>query len=558
MVAYEIVRRLQNQLRRERGLTPKREAPVRVALAHPNTYHVGMSNLGLQVVYRMFNEHPAFLCERFFLPTPSLQDLHRKSTTPLLTLESQQPVNTFNLIAFSVSFEFDYVWLKRMLKLARLPAYRHERQNHHPIVLVGGPCAWMNPLPLTPYVDVFALGDGEPLVEYIIEAFLEHRDRTARLKALAEHPAFYVPDIHGDHPLVLRETGRKPAFVRAGETVTPPHSCILTPDTEFGQTFLIEIMRGCPHWCRFCWIGYNHLPLKFAPIDAIFDLIDRRAPSDATIGLIGASPADHPRFRDLIEGILERGYEVTVSSLRIDTLDADLLYALRRAGKRNLTMAPETGSDRLRKVVRKPLTNADLIRVVEQAVEMGFSSVKLYYIIGFPGETRDDLLETVEVLRQLSAIASRAKRSFIIRPSFNCLVPKPNTPFQYAPMLDEETYQERIRWLKRQLRPLPSIHASFMNPLYAYYQAVLSLGDASVARIVDAVENKDGAWRSVIRDVMDDYRDLFFRSEKRFVLERQYVSIGYREDFIKKEYLKAVQSAEMGLPAGDVVNSTKP
>ena len=540
MIAHDLVERLKRQRSREHGIPIKREARVRVALAHPNTYHVGMSNLGLQVVYRMFNAHPAFLCERFFLPSPALQQVHHRTRTPLLTIESRRPVNTFDIVAFSTSFEFDYVWLLRMLKLAHIPPYRAEREAHHPIVLVGGPCAWMNPLPIARFVDVFALGDGEPLVEKIMDVFLEHPDREARLAALAEDPAFYVPAIHGDHATVLRDTQRRPAFVRAGTDVEPPHSCIITPDTEFGNTFLLEIMRGCPHWCRFCWIGYNHLPLKFAPVERILELVDARAPEGVTIGLIGASPADHPQFRDILEGVIERGFPVTVSSLRIDTLDRSLLEVLKRAGKRNLTMAPETGSDELRRVVRKPLTNEDLIRVVEEAVALGFSSVKLYYILGLPGETPADLEETVAVLAKLSDIASRASHSFLIRASFNCLVPKPNTPFQYAPMPDEKTFQERIRWMKKRVRRMPSIHASFMNPLYAYYQAVLSLGDASVADLVETIEARDGAWRAVIREEIDRYREILFDPATRLALDRQFVSMGYRDDFVKKEYEKAI------------------
>jgi len=546
---YSIVETLKRQRERERFLIPlKRHAPWRVALAHPNTYHVGMSNLGLQAAYRVWNEEPDFLCERFFLPTAAQQVAYVRSRTPLLTVESQRPVDEFDVVAFSISFELDYVWLVRMLRMAHLPVYRAERAEGHPLVVVGGPCAWMNPLPMAPYVDVFALGDAELLVPVIDAALRNYRTRADRLAFLASQPGFYVPDVHGTDPAVLKAKVLRPRFVSARTPIDPPYSCILTPDTEFGDTFLVEIMRGCVHWCRFCWIGYNH-SLRFASAERFLEIVRTYAPADATVGILGGSPTDHPEFRTMLRALVEEGRPVTVSSLRIDTLDEELLTLLRRAGKRSVTMAPETGSDELRRVVRKPLTNDDLFRAVEAIARLGFQSVKLYYIIGFPTETWDHLRETVEGLRRLSAIAQRYSPHLVIRPSFNCLIPKPGTPFQYAAMEPEDVLTEKINYLKRELNRLPYVHATFMSPLYAYYQAILSLGDASVSDLIEAIEAQDGAWRDVVRHRLADYADLLFRERRAYAFPHEFITVGFRPGFLEEEYRKALAEASTEAPA---------
>lgn len=538
-----IIRFWEHQLARERGPAPKREALVKIALAHPNTYHVGMSNLGLQAVYQLFNEGPSFLCERFFLPPATMQNLHRTSRTPLLTLENRRPTNRMDVLAFTVSFEFDYIWLLRMLKLSHIPILSHQRKPSHPLVIVGGPCAWMNPLPIAPYVDAFAMGDGEPLVDILRTAFLDYRGREQTLEYLATQPGFYVPAVHGMDPKELQALGLHPVFVLSRGEKDPAHSVILTPDTEFSNTFLIEIMRGCPHWCRFCWIGYNHLPLRFAPRDRILHIVREKAPPTAVIGLIGASPADHPEFRQILDDLRALKKSVTVSSLRIDTLDFELLESLRRAGKKNLTMAPETGSDELRRIVHKPLTNQDLERVVEYAARLGFQSIKLYFILGLPGETQEHLEETVHLMENLSKHAQRSRRNLVIRPNFNCLIPKPNTPFQFAPMEEESILRGKIQFLKSHLHPLPRIQASFMNPVYAYYQAILSLGGVEVSHLVECVEARDGAWRSVVKERLQEYAALLFYERSENHLPFRFLRMGHRADFLTQEYVKAQNQA---------------
>ncbi len=547
-MTYRLVQALQKQRQRERILIPiKTHARCRVALAHPNTYHVGMSNLGLQAVYRWLNMDPLFLCERFFLPPPEEQAIYRRSHTPLLTLETQRPVDTFDIVAFSVSFEFDYVWLLRLLRLVHLPPYAADRDERHPLVIVGGPCAWMNPLPIAPFVDVFALGDAEMLLPVLKEAWFGFRQKADRLAFLAKHPGFYVPGIHGTDPDTLRRNLRVAQFVRSTEDYVPPFSCVLTPDTEFGNTFLIEIMRGCVHWCRFCWIGYNH-NLRFAPLQKVQEVVHTYAPQDATVGLIGGSPADHPEFIPMLRWLVETGRSVTVSSLRIDTLNEELLALLRRAGKRNITMAPETGSDRLRKIVRKPLTNDDLVRAVETIARYGFRSVKLYYIIGFPGETWEDLEMTVDILRRLSEVVDRMGGRLVVRPSFNCLIPKPGTPFQYVAMEPETVWQEKIRYLKRALKSTPYIRPTFMHPLYAYYQAILSLGGVEATLLVEAIERADGAWRAIVRHRLADFADLLFRERYTVTMPNAFISVGLRSDFLNREYEKA-RALTMPTPA---------
>ncbi len=533
------------QTSRERPLVRVREsAPVECALAHPNAYSIGMSNLGLHAIYRMLNEDPRSRCERFFLPPKDIESIHIRSRIPLVTCESLKPVNTFDVVAFSTSFEFDYVWIIRMLKLAQIPLYSKDRTEYDPIVLMGGPCSWMNPLPMAHFIDVFAMGDGEKLVPILLDIFTKYQTRTERLEALARSPFFYVPGVHGFDGKVFQTGQKRPVFISAREKRRPATSAILTPDTVFSNMYLIEMMKGCPHWCRFCWIGYNHPLLSFTDSEVFFDIVDTEVPHDISLGLVGSSPADHPSIEKILKGLLTRHKKFSFSSLRIDSLNMERLKALRMAGKKSFTIAPETGSDELRhKVVRKPLTNDDLIHVTQTAVRLGFRSVKMYIIIGFPQESWDHLKESVETFRILSQVASQSK-SFVVKLSINCLIPKPNTPFQYAPVEDEHSLNEKIRFLKSSLKKLPNIRATFMNPLYAYYQTVLSLGGAELHSFLLEVEKNDGHWRSVFRGHFSDFRSLLFDSKARDAISSHTVPVGYRSDFLRKEYEKVVMPEE--------------
>src|SRR5262245_44119664 len=343
---------------------------LRVALAFPNTYWVGMSNLGFQTVYRLFNAQDHAVCERVFLPPKQELAALASSRTPIVTLESQSPVGEFDVLAFSVSFEWDYVNVLTMLRLAGVPIYAAERGPRHPLIVIGGAVTFVNPEPLAPFADVIAAGEGEVLVPALDRAFHEASDRSDLLKQLAGVRGFYVPSFYepqygADGRLsgyrVSPASGAtipvRKAALKTTEAVDPPATGIFTPDTEFGSRFLVEVVRGCANLCRFCWAGYNYLPVRAFPADRILELAERARPHSNKAGLVSIALCDHPQIEEILTRLSGMGYSISPASLRLDDITPDMIRLLRESGERSITIAPETGSDRLRRVINKTITN---------------------------------------------------------------------------------------------------------------------------------------------------------------------------------------------------------
>src|SRR5690242_15948139 len=327
---------------------------LRVALAFPNTYWVGMSNLGLQTVYTLFNAEPDVVCERFFLPPKQELAQLVAARAPLVTLESQTPVGEFDVIAFSVSFEWDYVNVLTLLRLAGVPRYAAERSDRHPLVLIGGAVTFVNPEPLAPFAEVIAAGEGEVLVPCLERAFREATGRADLLRRLSAERGFYVPSyyepsygsdgaligfsaLHGaDVPLPVKK-----AAVKTTEALDPPATRIFTPDTEFGSRFLVEVVRGCANLCRFCWAGYNYLPVRAFPTDRILELAECARQHASRAGLVSIALCDHPDIERILGRLGELGYSISPASLRLDDLTQPIVSMLRASGERTITIAPE-------------------------------------------------------------------------------------------------------------------------------------------------------------------------------------------------------------------------
>ncbi|HEV3139781.1 MAG TPA: radical SAM protein, partial [Vicinamibacterales bacterium] len=343
---------------------------LRVALAFPNTYWVGMSNLGYQTVYRLFNADPDIVCERFFLPPKQELAAMSAANAPLLTLESQTPVGEFDVVAFSVSFEWDYVNVLTLLRLAGIPRYAAERNARHPLIVVGGAVTFVNPEPLAPFADAIAAGEGEVLVPGLRRAFGEAGSRPELLRLLARERGFYVPSFYepqyaadgslagyavlphvdSSGPSAAAQPVRK-AALKTTEAVDPPVTSIFTPDTEFGSRFLVEVVRGCANLCRFCWAGYNYLPVRAFPAERILALAEAARPHASRVGLVSIALCDHPEIERILANLLEMGYAISPASLRLDDLTESIVRTLTASGERTITIAPETGSDRLRRVI---------------------------------------------------------------------------------------------------------------------------------------------------------------------------------------------------------------
>ena len=393
-------------LAREVGYVTKSHAGrLRVALAFPNTYYVGMSSLGLQTVYRLFNDIDEVVCERVFLPPKQeLAEMLRRDDR-LVTLESQTRLADFDVIAFSVSFEWDYTNVLTMLKLAGLPVYAAQRHKRQPLVVIGGAVTFVNPEPLALFADVIAAGEGEHLIPALVEAVSGASSRDDVLRTLAPQRGFYIPSfyevVYDERGTIARVVPRegtgavvpvKKAAVKTTEKLDPPSTSIFTPDTEFGSRFLIEVVRGCANLCRFCWAGYNYLPVRPFNTERILELAKAARPFANRAGLVSIALCDHPDIEHILRSLLAMGYGISPASLRMDDLTDTIVGLLVESGERSITIAPETGSDRLRRVINKTVTNAEILDRAEVIFANGVENLKLYYMIGLPTETDDDLV----------------------------------------------------------------------------------------------------------------------------------------------------------------------
>ena len=538
---------------------------LRVGLAFPNTYFVGMSNLGFQTVYKLFNAHPDTVCERVFLPPKQELKALVERDARLVTIESATPLNDLDVLAFSVSFEWDYTNVLTMLRLAGLPLRAADRDHRHPLVVIGGAITFVNPEPLALFADVIAAGEGEVLVPSLLEAMGRATSRDDLLRQLAASRGFYVPsfyDVHyGDDGTIdafvpRAGTGAPPvvkkAAVKTTEALDPPATSIFTPDTEFGSRFLVEVVRGCANLCRFCWAGYNYLPVRAFPTDRILELAQAARTHANRVGLVSIALCDHPDIEHLLTRLGEMGYSISPASLRLDDLTPTIVRLLRQSGERTLTIAPETGSDRLRRVINKTVTNDEILEKAELIFSHGFENLKLYYMIGLPTETDDDLVALRDLTVQLRDImlkhaVTRGQVGRIVG-SVNPLVPKPGTAYQWMPMTDTREIERKMKRLHALVNGLDHVYFSIKSERHSYYQALMSLGDRRVAPAIEAAERNGGQWRQAVQEAGVDadfyiYRD---RSADR-VLPWDIIDGGMKDAFFRNEFAKGLRE-EWTLP----------
>jgi radical SAM superfamily enzyme YgiQ (UPF0313 family) len=560
---YERAREL---LSREVGYIRKPHGgKLRVALAFPNTYFVGMSNLGLQTVYKLFNAEAGIVCERVFLPPKSEVAAQVAAGTPLVTLESQTPVAEFDVFAFSVSFEWDYTNILTMLRLAGIPARAEQRTHHHPMIMIGGAVTFVNPEPLAPFADVIAAGEGEVLIPSLLQAFTAASDRDDLLRRLAGERGFYVPSFYDVDYLAdgriaeMRprpETGApavvRKAALRTTEAVDPPATTVFTPETELGSRLLIEVVRGCANLCRFCWAGYNYLPVRAFPADRILQIAEQARAHSSRAGLVSIALCDHPEIERILTGLVEMGYSISPASLRLDDLTPTILRLLRESGERSITIAPETGSDRLRRVINKTITNDEILRAADMIFEHGFDNLKLYFMIGIPTETDEDLEAIREMTLQLREIMLRHARPRgqvgRIVGSVNPLVPKPGTAYQWLPMEQDALVERKLKRMRTLMADIDNVYFTMKSERHSFYQALLSLGDRRVAAAIEAAERNGGQWRAAVKEAQLDADFYVFRDRSDDpVLAWDIIDGGMKSAFYRAEFEKAIRE-EWTLP----------
>lgn len=537
---------------------------LRVALAFPNTYFVGMSNLGLQTMYSLLNAHADVVCERFFLPPKQELAALLQSGTRLVTIESQTPVRDFDVVAFSVSFEWDYTNVLTLLRLSDIPLRASERDYRHPLVVIGGAVTFVNPEPLAPFADVIAAGEGEALVPALVEA-CGIASRSQLLRTLAGHRGFYVPSFYdvtyGDQGTIAAVTARegtgapatvKKAALKTTEACDPPSTRIFTPDTEFGSRFLVEVVRGCANLCRFCWAGYNYLPVRAFPTDRILQLA-REARAHATkAGLVSIALCDHPDIEHILVSLKDMGYSISPASLRLDDLTPAIVRLLHESGERSLTIAPETGSDRMRRVINKTVTNDEIEAAAELIFASGLENLKLYYMIGLPGEEDEDLVAIRDLTLRLRDIMMRhAKgrgRIGRIVASVNPLVPKPGTAYQWMAMERADVIERKMDRLRSLVSGIDNVWFNIKSERHSYYQALMSLGDRRVAPVIEAAERNGGQWRKAVADTGVDGDFYIYRDRSTdTLLPWDIIDGGMKASFFRSELEKSAR-AEWTLP----------
>jgi radical SAM superfamily enzyme YgiQ (UPF0313 family) len=522
-----------------------------VALVYPNRYCVGMSNLGLQAVYDLLNRREDVVCERAFLPEDDGAAAGR-----LTTLESGRPAAEADIVAFSLSFENDYPNLLDLLALAGLPLRAGERGPQHPLVIAGGVACSLNPEPIAAFFDCILIGEAEVTLPRFLEGFSPRGDRQAFLLEAARSvpgayvPAFYRTAYHPDGTLAsFTPCADVPARVGRPflKDLSPSPTCsrVVSPDTAFGRSFLVEVSRGCPHGCRFCGAGFVYRPPRFRSAESLEQTIRRGLAHGDQIGLVGAAVSDLPGLGVLCSRFGGTNAVFSFSSLRADALTPELAAALKRSRVKTATIAPEAGSERLRRVISKGLDEEAVLQAAATLVSHGIPNLKMYFMIGLPTETPADVEAIVDLVKKVKhrfLQVSRGRKSIgTITVSVNCFVPKPLTPFQWAAMEAVAVLKSKLKTIKTALKRVPNVRVHADVPRWAFIQALLSRGDRRTAEILAAVHAHGGNWPQSLKTTVLN-PDFYAARERRFeeLLPWDFIDHRVEKPFLWQEWQRAL------------------
>lgn len=516
------------ELRKEERLLeelPASQGDVKVALAYPNRYWVAMSNLGFQTIYKLFANHPRIAIERAFYPEQSGADVR--------SFETNRKFQSFDLLAMSVSFETDYLFALEMLKEAGLDIRRaasggmswEEREESYrtrPFLLAGGAAVTLNAEPLANFFDAIVIGEGEEIIEQILEVYIPCRDRGASLRETLELlsrvegiyiPAFYCPRyLEGDqlegynrlHDVAPEKVVRR--YLKDID-VTPTYTVIQTSETEFKKMFMTETGRGCEVGCRFCVSGYMYRPTRKRSKETIDRSLQVGLEKSESVGFVGASVSSHQHISELAHEVAERGKRASLSSIMSQKVTPELAASLSESEYKTVALAPEAGSEGLRFRLGKRVTNQQVFSAVRVLAENGIRNFKLYCMVGLPSESREDVEEIArlaEGAREAALEGARKQSEFKVAPniylSVNPFIPKAWTPFQRHPFAEFSEVKKRIEMVQRGIRKVPNVEMKFESPRESYFQALVSRGDRRVGELMVEMVERGEDWRWLVRN----------------------------------------------------------
>jgi len=555
----DLIDRLQELYKDEDSrVTVNPHAGQKVAIVYPNTYFVGMSNLGLHIIYEEINLRNDSVCERIFLPEKKELEAYDKTKTPLMSVETQRPMHQFDVVAFDVTFEMDYFHIPLMLRHGRVPIMGKDRTEFDPIVIAGGPCATFNPEPFADFIDAFIIGEGEGIVSRVLDIIrdgkMEGLDRHTILRQLADISGVYVPSLYvpiysedGEFKGYDIAEGVPKTIKRHFEMLTSGgETVVATNYTEFGAMYIIEVARGCGRHCRFCMAGYCFRVPRVRPLDILKEGVERAEKLGKKVGLMGAAISDYPEVDELVNYIRSKDMRYSCASLRADSLTQAVVDGLADSGQKTITIAPETGSERLRRVINKGISEEHLQNAATLSAKSGIQHMRLYIMIGLPTETDEDIEAIVGLAERTQAHMEKVGCKGRLTLSINPFIPKPFTPFQWMAMDNQKTVEKKLQYIKKALQKNRRIEVLVESPKEAYIQGVLARGDRRLGAVIAACAADRGSksFKSEMKAAGLDMDNMNYR-ERSFdeFLPWSHLDMGMQEGYLEMEWQRSLDEA---------------
>lgn len=555
----DLIDRLQELYKDEDSrITVNPHAGQKVAIVYPNTYFVGMSNLGLHIIYEEINLRNDSVCERIFLPEKKELEAYDKTKTPFMSVETQRPMHQFDVVAFDVTFEMDYFHIPLMLRHGRVPIMGKDRTEFDPIVIAGGPCATFNPEPFADFIDAFIIGEGEGIVSRVLDIIrdgkMEGLDRHAILRQLANISGVYVPSLYvpiysddGEFKGYDIAEGVPKTIKRHFEMLTSGgETVVATNYTEFGAMYIIEVARGCGRHCRFCMAGYCFRVPRVRPLEILKEGVDRAEKLGKKVGLMGAAISDYPEVDELVTYIRSKDMRYSCASLRADSLTQAVVDGLADSGQKTITIAPETGSERLRRVINKGISEEHLQNAATLSAKSGIQHMRLYIMIGLPTETDEDIEAIVGLAERTQAHMAEVGCKGRLTLSINPFIPKPFTPFQWMAMDNQKTVEKKLQYIKKALQKNRRIEVLVESPKEAYIQGVLARGDRRLGAVLAACAADRGSksFKAEMKAAGLDMDEMNYR-ERSFdeFLPWSHLDMGMDDGYLEMEWKRSVDEA---------------